>query len=85
MLSWNPGETPEERAKRAAAYERLAAAARRTGTSIERLYGLLRQVANNEVETRRFLAEEVYGVPDSHLDELVRVRLEDLAREEQDE
>lgn len=79
MLPWNAGETPEERAAREAAYERLAAAARRTGTTIERLYDLLRQVATNEAETRRFLAEEVYDVPDAHLDELVRVRLKDLA------
>lgn len=83
-LPWNPGESPEEREARAAAYERLAAAARRTGTPIERLYDLLRQVAINEAETRRFLAEQVYGVPDEHLDELIRVRLKDLTRQDDD-
>jgi hypothetical protein len=75
---WNPGDTPDERAARARAYERLAAAARRTGTPLEQLHGLLRQVARNEEETRRFLAEEVYGVPDPLLDDLMRVRLLDL-------
>lgn len=78
MLPWNPGETPEERAARAEAYERLAAAARRTGTSLERLHDLLRQVARNETETRRFLADEVYGVSDTLLDDLIRLRLADI-------
>ncbi|HEX2092558.1 MAG TPA: hypothetical protein VHG28_09165 [Longimicrobiaceae bacterium] len=75
---WEPGETPEEQAARREAYRRLAEAARRVGLSRERLAGLLRQVASNEAETRRFLAEEVYGVPDELLDDLVRVRLADL-------
>lgn len=76
---WQPGETPEEQAARREAYERLAAAARRVGLPLERLGGLLRQVARNETETRRFLADEVYGVPDAALDDLLRARLADLA------
>jgi hypothetical protein len=75
---WQPGETPEERAARAEAYRRLRAAAARAGMSLERLGALLRQVATNEAETRRFLAERVYGVPDDLLDDLVRVRLSGL-------
>ncbi len=77
---WHPGETPEEQAARRAAYERLAAAARRVGLPMERLARALREVAANEAETRRFLSREVYGVPDDLLDDLVRVRLADLAR-----
>lgn len=76
---WNPGETPDEQAARREAYERLSAAARRVGLPLERLSSLLRQVAHNEAETRRFLADEVYGVPDPLLDDLLRVRLQDLA------
>jgi len=38
----------------------------------------VRQVAHNESETRRFLSEEVYGVPDALLDDLLRLRLADL-------
>lgn len=75
---WNPGETPEEREARAEAYRRLSRAARRVGVSLERLGGMLRRVAANEAETRRFLADEVYGVPDDLLDDLVRVRLGSL-------
>lgn len=77
---WQPGETPEEQAARREAYARLSAAARRVGVPLERLGSLLRQVARNETETRRFLADEVYGVPDDILDDLLRVRLEDLAQ-----
>lgn len=65
-------ESPEERQR---AYERLAAAARRAGMPLERLNAALRRVAHNERETRRFLAEEVYGVTDEELDALVRSRL----------
>lgn len=75
---WQPGETPEEQAARREAYARLSAAARRVGLPLEQLGGLLRQVAHNEAETRRFLAEEVYGVPDDMLDDLLRVHLADL-------
>ncbi len=76
---WHPGETPDEQDARRQAYERLAAAARRVGLPLERLSSLLRQVAHNEAETRRFLAQEVYGVPDPLLDDLLRVRLAGLA------
>jgi 8-oxo-dGTP pyrophosphatase MutT (NUDIX family) len=79
---WQPGETPDEQAARREAYERLSAAARRVGLPLERLSSLLRQVAHNEAETRRFLADEVYGVPDPLLDDLLRVRLQDLADRE---
>jgi hypothetical protein len=80
---WHPGETPDEQAARRQAYERLLAAALRVGVSLDRLSDMLRQVTNNEAETRRFLAEEVYGVPDSLLDDMVRVRLADLPREDE--
>lgn len=79
---WHPGDTPEERADRRRAYERLARAARRAGISAERLRDALRRVAANEEETRRFLRDEVYGVPDDLLDDLVRVRLSDLPKDE---
>ncbi len=79
---WGPGETPEEEAARREAYERLAGAARRVGMSMERLGEMLRQLLDNETETRRFLAEEVDGVPDEVLDDLLRIRLNDLAEEE---
>ena len=78
---WDPGETPDEQDARRQAYERLSAAARRVGLSLERLGDLLRQVTTNEAETRRFLTEEVYGVPDDLLDDLVRVRLAELPRD----
>jgi hypothetical protein len=78
---WEPGETPEEQAARREAYQRLVDAARRVGLPLEQLSGALRQVARNETETRRFLAEEVYGVPDALLDDMVRVRLADLGGE----
>lgn len=79
---WQPGETPEEQAARRDAYERLSRAARRVGLPLERLAGMLRQVARNEAETRRFLSREVYAVPDELLDDLVRVRLAELAGRE---
>lgn len=77
---WHPGETPDEQDARRQAYERLSAAARRVGLSMERLSDVLRQVTTNETETRRFLADEVYGVPDELLDDLLRVRMADEAR-----
>jgi hypothetical protein len=78
---WQPGETPDEQEARRMAYERLAAAARRVGLSLERLSDLLRQVTRNETETRRFLADEVYNVPDDLLDDLLRVRMRNLPDE----
>ena len=78
---WDPGETPDEQDARRQAYERLASAARRVGLSLERLSDVLRQVTTNEAETRRFLADEVYGVPDEHLDDYLRVRMADAERE----
>jgi hypothetical protein len=82
---WDPGETPDEQDARRQAYERLSAAARRVGLSMERLSHLLRQVTTNEAETRRFLSTEVYGVPDDLLDDLVRVRLAQLTDEKKGE
>jgi hypothetical protein len=35
---------------------------------------------HNGVETRRFLAEEVYRVPDAFLDDVIRIRMADLDR-----
>ncbi|MEW5928980.1 MAG: hypothetical protein AB1941_16085 [Gemmatimonadota bacterium] len=82
---WEPGETPEEQAARREAYQRLVDAARRVGMPLEQLGSALREVARNETETRRFLADEVYGVPDELLDDMVRVRLADLADAESGE
>jgi 8-oxo-dGTP pyrophosphatase MutT (NUDIX family) len=82
---WHPGETPEEQAARREAYERLAGAARRVGMSLETLGRLLRALLQSEVETRRFLAEEVYGVPDHALDDLLRIRLAELDEPPPDE
>lgn len=82
---WDPGETPDEQDARRQAYERLSAAARRVGLSLERLGDLLRQVTTNEAETRRFLSREVYGVPDELLDDLVRVRLAELPQQKKQE
>ena len=76
---WQPGETPEEQAARREAYQRLVNAAKRVGLPLERLARAIGEVARSESETRRFLADEVYGVPDDLLDDLVRVRLKDLA------
>lgn len=78
---WQPGETPDEQDARRQAYERLSAAARRVGLSLERLSDMMRQVATNETETRRFLSREVYGVPDELLDDLLRVRMEEEGKE----
>jgi hypothetical protein len=77
MEPWKD-ETPEEQAARQQAYERLAAAFKRMGLPAERLAQMLHQVAGNEMETRRFLSEQVYGVPDDLLDDMVRVRMADL-------
>jgi hypothetical protein len=82
---WSPAEIPDDEAARREAYERLARAARRAGMSLDRLNAMLRQVTRNEEETRRFLAEHVYGVPDELLDDLVRVRMADLARDPEPE
>lgn len=82
---WEPGNTPEEAEARRAAYQRLLAAARRVGMPHQRLASLLSQVATNEEQTRRFLADQVYHVPDQLLDDLLRVRLSDLAAGKGDE
>lgn len=75
---WHPGETPEEQAARREAYQRLVDAAGRIGVPLQHLRDGLRQVAHNEAETRRFLAEDVYGVPDDLLDDMVRIRFAEL-------
>jgi hypothetical protein len=81
---WSTGEGQGEgEAEREEAYRRLAAAVRRAGLPMERLHQLLAQVAHNETETRRFLADEVYGISDDLLDDLIRLRLSDSAREDQ--
>lgn len=79
---WHPGETPQEQAARREAYQRLMDAARRVGLPLEHLAGMLRQVGHNEAETRRFLAEEVYAVPDELLDDLLRIRMQGLGASE---
>lgn len=74
---WPPGETPAEREARLQAYQRLVAATQRVGEPIRKLHELLRTVAHNEAETRRFLAE-VYGVPDDLLDDMLRLRMTEM-------
>jgi len=76
-VSWLPDETPEEEARKREIYQRLLDTARRIGVPLENLHRVLANLARNEVETRRFLSEEVYGVPDALLDEMVRVRMQD--------
>lgn len=73
---WNSDLSPEEEARRREALERLAAAARRLGLPRERLAALLRKLHSNEAETRRLLAEEVYGVSEEELDDLLRRNFE---------
>ena len=79
---WHPGETPEEQRSRREAYQRLVNAAARVGVPLERLRQALHHLEENEAETRRFLSQEVYGVPDDLLDDLVRVRLTDLGSDD---
>jgi hypothetical protein len=43
-----------------------------------RLAAAARALVRNRTETRRVLSEEVYRVPEPLLDDVVRVRLEDL-------
>jgi hypothetical protein len=78
---WHPGDTPGEQDARRLAYLRLVNSAKRVGVSLTRLHSMLGQVAANEAATRQFLADEVYGVPDDLLDDLVRVHMEDLGGE----
>jgi hypothetical protein len=78
---WNPGDTPDEEKERREAYMRLVYSAKRVGISLAELHNMLGQVAANEAATRQFLADEVYGVPDDLLDDLVRVHMEDLGGE----
>jgi hypothetical protein len=75
---WHPGDSPAERQARQEAYDRLVAAAQRAGEPIRKLHQLLTTIAVNETETRRFLSEEVYGVPDDLLDDLLSLRLREL-------
>jgi hypothetical protein len=78
---FSPGDGPEEEAARREAYDRLLAAARRTGTPVARLAAALRALARNETETRRFLTQEVYNVDDDQLDALIRHRLASLEQD----
>lgn len=75
------GESPEEYGE---AYrrilERLQELVEGNRSVLERLSEDLRTVLRNEEATRRLLSEEVYGVPDGRLDELLRARLEELDR-----
>ena len=82
---WHPGETAEEQAARREAYQRLVDAARRIGLPLAHLRDRIQAVAHNEAETRRFLAEDVYGVPDDLLDDMVRIRFADLEDPNADE
>lgn len=47
--------------------------------TLTRFAGDVRALLRNGVETRRLLAEQVYQVPDEWLDEVVRLRLNDLS------
>jgi hypothetical protein len=78
---WHPGETPDEQVARREAYQRLVNAAQRMGVPLAKLRDGIQQVAHNETETRRFLSDEVYGVPDDLLDDMVRIRFAELEDE----
>lgn len=45
---------------------------------ISRFAADVRALIENGVQTRRILSEQVYRIPDSWLDEVVRVRMRDL-------
>lgn len=45
---------------------------------ISRFAAGVRALLENGVQTRRILSEQVYRIPDSWLDEVVRVRMSDL-------
>lgn len=45
---------------------------------ISRFAADVRALIENGVQTRRILSEQVYRIPDSWLDEVVRVRMADL-------
>lgn len=45
---------------------------------ISRFAADVRALIQNGVQTRRILSEQVYRIPDSWLDEVVRVRMRDL-------
>lgn len=48
---------------------------------ISRFAADVRALIHNGVETRRLLSEQVYRIPESWLDEVVRVRMADLEGE----
>lgn len=76
MEPWKeePGEEHLRAYRRIVEHLRGLAAGSRA--NLERLKGDLEIVLRNEEATRRLLAEEVYGVPEGWLDELLRVRRE---------
>lgn len=71
-MQWQPEDTSEERTRALEQLHGLAGAGRAT---LARLATDVRLVLANTAETRRLLAEEVYRVPGSWLDEVLRVRL----------
>ncbi len=78
MERWK-GEPEEEQLR---AYRRIVEHLRDLATgsraNLERLKGDLEVVLRNEEVTRRLLAEQVYGVPEGWIDEVLRTRLEEL-------
>lgn len=76
---WPPESREDEAGERAEAYSRLLDAARTAGVNLDRLHSMLRQVADNEAATREFLRDTVYGAPDDFIDDLIRLRVAELA------
>ena len=75
MYSPDPWEMSEGDFTRRVPFDKHAS----TGKQPLNRLGLdLKLLLHNERETRRFLAREVYGVPDELLDDVLRVRLADL-------
>jgi hypothetical protein len=78
MEPWQEPAGEEHQAAYRRIVERLRGLAADNQAALERFRDDLRLVLRNEEATRRLLAEEVYRVPDEWLDELLRVRLEEL-------
>jgi hypothetical protein len=75
-MPWeSPKDTPEDRGRMLQHLQGLATGGR---AALGRVAAAARQLLRSRAETRRLLAEEVYRVPDVWLDEVVRVRLQEL-------
>lgn len=78
MEPWNQPAGEEHLAAYRRIVEGLRGLASENQAALERFRDDLRLVLRNEEATRRLLADDVYRVPDEWLDDLLRVRLEEL-------